>query len=57
MCPTNSSLWGLLAPAALVFLAGQLHLDIFQSGLHEFLTAFINRSVVLGNEIAALYLT
>jgi len=31
--------------------------DIFQSGLHEFLTAFINRSVVLGNEIAALYLT
>lgn len=31
--------------------------DIFQAGLHEFLTAFIDRSMLLGNEIAALYLT
>jgi len=31
--------------------------DIFQSGLHEFLTDFIDRSIVLGNEINRLYLT
>ncbi|HZB93539.1 MAG TPA: alpha-E domain-containing protein [Stellaceae bacterium] len=45
-------------------IAGELHArlrfgriqDIFQSGLHEFLTEFIDRSVVLGNEISALYL-
>ena len=30
--------------------------DIFQMGLHEFLTEFIDRSIVLGDEIAALYL-
>ncbi len=30
--------------------------DIFQTGLHEFLTEFIDRSIVLGDEIAALYL-
>jgi uncharacterized alpha-E superfamily protein len=30
--------------------------DIFQSGLHEFLTDFIERSVVLGGEISRLYL-
>jgi uncharacterized alpha-E superfamily protein len=45
-------------------IAGELHArlrfgriqDIFQSGLHEFLTDFIDRSVTLGNEISALYL-
>jgi uncharacterized alpha-E superfamily protein len=31
--------------------------DIFQSGLHEFLTEFIDRSVILGSEISRLYLT
>jgi len=31
--------------------------DIFQQGLHEFLTEFIDRSIVLGNEISRLYLT
>ena len=44
--------------------AGELHArlrfgriqDIFQSGLHEFLTDFIDRSVTLGNEISTLYL-
>src|SRR5215469_7840388 len=30
--------------------------DIFQSGLHEFLTDFIDRSILLGNEISNLYL-
>lgn len=30
---------------------------IFQSGLHEFLTDFIDRSTVLGTELANLYLT
>ncbi len=46
-------------------IAGEIHAklrfgriqDIFQAGLHEFLTAFIDRSIVLGNKIAALYLT
>ena len=45
-------------------IAGELHArlrfgriqDIFQSGLHEFLTEFIERAVILGNEISALYL-
>ena len=45
-------------------IAGELHArlrfgriqDIFQSGLHEFLTEFIERAVTLGNEISALYL-
>jgi uncharacterized alpha-E superfamily protein len=44
--------------------AGEMHArlrygrvqDIFQNGLHEFLTAFIERSVVLGAEISRLYL-
>jgi uncharacterized alpha-E superfamily protein len=31
--------------------------DIFQRGLHEYLTEFIDRSVLLGNEISAAYLT
>jgi uncharacterized alpha-E superfamily protein len=31
--------------------------DIFQSGLHEFLTDFIERSVELGHEISVHYLT
>jgi len=30
--------------------------SIFQSGLHEFLTEFIDRSVLLGNEISRFYL-
>ena len=30
--------------------------DVFQLGLHEFLTEFINRTTVLGDEIASLYL-
>jgi uncharacterized alpha-E superfamily protein len=30
--------------------------DVFQLGLHEFLTEFINRSLILGDEIASLYL-
>lgn len=46
-------------------LAGQLHSrlrygridDIIQQGLHEFLTDFIDDSVVLGNEISQQYLT
>ena len=46
-------------------LAGDMHAklrygriqDIFQSGLHEFLTEFIDRSILLGSEISALYLT
>jgi len=46
-------------------LAGAMHAelrygrirDIFQSGLHEFLSEFLERSTVLGNEISALYLT
>jgi uncharacterized alpha-E superfamily protein len=45
-------------------IAGELHArlrfgriqDIFQSGLHEFLTEFIDRSVTLGNAISTLYL-
>jgi uncharacterized alpha-E superfamily protein len=45
-------------------IAGELHArlrygriqDIFQSGLHEFLTDFVSRSTMLGNEIANLYL-
>jgi uncharacterized alpha-E superfamily protein len=45
-------------------IAGELHArlrfgriqDIFQSGLHEFLTDFVDRSVALGNEVSALYL-
>jgi uncharacterized alpha-E superfamily protein len=45
-------------------IAGELHArlrfgriqDIFQSGLHEFLTEFIERAVVLGGEISAFYL-
>jgi uncharacterized alpha-E superfamily protein len=45
-------------------IAGEMHArlrygrvqDIFQSGLHEFLTDFIDRSVVLGGEISRLYL-
>jgi uncharacterized alpha-E superfamily protein len=44
--------------------AGELHArlrfgriqDIFQSGLHEFLTDFIDRSVTLGSTISTLYL-
>ncbi len=31
--------------------------DIFQSGLHEFLTEFTERSALLGDEISALYLS
>jgi uncharacterized alpha-E superfamily protein len=30
--------------------------DIFQSGLHEFLTEFIDQSVELGREISTFYL-
>jgi uncharacterized alpha-E superfamily protein len=30
--------------------------DIFHTGLHEFVTEFINRSLTLGDEISALYL-
>ena len=30
--------------------------DIFQSGLHEFLADFMERSIMLGNEISKLYL-
>jgi uncharacterized alpha-E superfamily protein len=45
-------------------IAGEMHArlrygriqDIFQSGLHEFLTEFIDRAVVLGGEISKLYL-
>ena len=45
-------------------LAGAMHArlrygriqDIFQSGLHEFLTDFIDRSIALGEEISAHYL-
>jgi len=45
-------------------IAGEMHArlrygriqDIFQVGLHEFLTEFIDRSMVLGDEIANLYL-
>jgi uncharacterized alpha-E superfamily protein len=45
-------------------IAGEMHArlrygrvqDIFQSGLHEFLTEFVDRSVVLGAEISGLYL-
>jgi uncharacterized alpha-E superfamily protein len=45
-------------------LAGEMHArlrygriqDIFQSGLHEFLTNFIDRSILLGSEISKLYL-
>jgi uncharacterized alpha-E superfamily protein len=44
--------------------AGEMHArlrygriqDIFQTGLHEFLTDFIDGSIELGNEIAELYL-
>ncbi len=46
-------------------LAGEMHAklrysrieNIFQSGLHEFLTEFIDRMVLLGSEISRLYLT
>ena len=46
-------------------LAGEMHAKlrfgrieaIFQTGLHEFLTEFIDRSVLLGSEISRLYLT
>jgi uncharacterized alpha-E superfamily protein len=46
-------------------LAGEMHAklrfarieSVFQSGLHEFLTEFIDRSIVLGSEISRLYLT
>jgi uncharacterized alpha-E superfamily protein len=46
-------------------LAGEAHAQlrygkiqkIFQSGLHEFLTEFIDRSLLLGGEISTLYLT
>ena len=31
--------------------------DVFQLGLHEFLTEFVDRTTILGDEIAALYLT
>ena len=45
-------------------IAGELHArlrfgriqDIFQAGLHEFLTAVIDRSLLLGSEITTLYL-
>jgi len=30
--------------------------DIFQSGLHEFLTDYVDRTVDLGNEISRFYL-
>ena len=46
-------------------LAGEMHArlrygqigQVMESGLHEFLTEFIDRSVVLGNAIGKLYLT
>jgi len=46
-------------------IAGEMHArlrygriqEIFQQGLHEFLTEFIDRSITLGSEITALYLT
>lgn len=46
-------------------LAGEAHArlrygriqDIFQSGLHEFLTWFVDHSILLGREIGAFYLT
>jgi uncharacterized alpha-E superfamily protein len=46
-------------------LAGEMHAklrysrieNIFQSGLHEFLTEFIDRMIMLGSEISRLYLT
>ena len=46
-------------------LAGEMHArlrygqigQIMNSGLHEFLTEFIDRSVVLGDAIGKLYLT
>jgi uncharacterized alpha-E superfamily protein len=46
-------------------IAGALHArlrysriqDIFQQGLHEFLTEFIGHAIELGNEISSLYLT
>jgi uncharacterized alpha-E superfamily protein len=46
-------------------LAGEMHAklrygriqSVFQSGLHEFLTEFIDRSILLGSEIIKLYLT
>jgi uncharacterized alpha-E superfamily protein len=46
-------------------LAGEMHAQlrygrtkgIFQTGLHEFLTEFIDRSLVLGDEISRCYLT
>jgi uncharacterized alpha-E superfamily protein len=46
-------------------LAGQIHArlrysridDVFQSGLHEFLTRFIDDTIVLGGEISNQYLT
>jgi uncharacterized alpha-E superfamily protein len=31
--------------------------DIFQAGLHEFLTDFIDRSIILGDEINKHYLS
>ena len=45
-------------------LAGELHAglryrridSIFQEGLHEFLTSYVDRTIDLGNEIAAFYL-
>ena len=45
-------------------IAGEMHArlryarirDVFQSGLHEFLTDFIDRSIVLGQEINNYYL-
>jgi uncharacterized alpha-E superfamily protein len=46
-------------------LAGEMHArlryghtkGLFQTGLHEFLTEFIDRSIVLGDEISRCYLT
>jgi len=46
-------------------LAGEMHAklcysrieNIFQTGLHEFLTEFIDRMIMLGSEISRLYLT
>ena len=45
-------------------LAGDLHArlryarieEVFQRGLHEYLTEYIDRSLLLGNEISAAYL-
>jgi uncharacterized alpha-E superfamily protein len=31
--------------------------DIFRQGLHEFLTEFIDRNIVLGDEISKQYLS